>query len=147
MKLEDFRCFVKRENSDEMLINAGNQMLLQFLQLGILDQKRFSNLFGRSTPDEIATAVRENAKEKEEMARMQQKQQAQQEQAMMQEQEGMLSQQNYMMAEQQARQDITEMDKIKTEKQKEVMKAVAKIAPINAEAQNEILKAHKDLQK
>lgn len=147
MKLEDFRCFVKRENSDEMLINAGNQMLLQFLQLGILDQKRFSNLFGRSTPDEIATAVRENAKEKEELARMQQKQQAQQEQAMMQEQEGMLSQQNYMMAEQEAKQDVMEMDKMKTEKQKEAFKAVAKIAPINAEAQNEILKAHKDLQK
>jgi hypothetical protein len=147
MKLEDFRCFVKRENSDEMLVNAGNQMLLQFLQLGIIDQKRFANLFGRSTPDEIATAVRENAKEKEELARMQQKQQAQQEQAMMAEQEGMMSQQNYMMAEQQAKQDVMEMDKMKHEKQKEAIKAVAKIAPINAEAQNEILKAHKDLQK
>lgn len=143
MKLEDFRCFVKRENSDEMLVNAGNQMLLQFLQLGIIDQKRFANLFGRSTPDEIATAVRENAKEKEELQRMQEKQAAQQQEQLAAEQQGMQSQQEYMMAEQQARQDVAEIDKKNHELKKEWIKGVAKIAPINPIAQNEIIEKAK----
>lgn len=147
MKLEDFRCFVKRENSDEILVNAGNQILTQFLQLGIIDQKRFANLYGRSTPDEVATAIRENAKEKEEIARMQQKQMAQEQQGQAAQQEGLMAQQEYIAAEQQARQDVADMDNKRHELKKEGIKQLGKIAPMNPQAQNEILNAVKDLQK
>lgn len=74
MNMEDFRCFVKRENVDDMLIQAGNNMILTLQQLQLLDEVRFANLWGRSTPDDVANALRASVKEKQEIGRMQKKQ-------------------------------------------------------------------------
>src|SRR3990167_8892710 len=71
MKLEDFRVFVKRDNPDDILINAGNTMIMQMVQMGLLDRDRMANLYGRSTPDDVARALRQSAKEQKEVSRMQ----------------------------------------------------------------------------
>jgi len=70
LKTEDFRVFVKRENNEEILINAGNQMLTMLLQFKLIDETRFSNLYGRSTPTEVSAELRQAAKENTEKARM-----------------------------------------------------------------------------
>lgn len=139
MKLEDFRIFVKRQNDVEILINAGNQMLMQFYQLQLIDRKRFSNLFGRSTPDEISMALRASAKEEEEMQRMNEKAAAQQAEDLKaqanEEQKAMQGAQD----EAQARQDIKELSDKKDKNSAEAIKAVTKIASENPVAQNLIL--------
>ena len=139
MKLEDFRIFVKRENSDEMLINAGNQMLLQLFQMGLLDEKRFSGLYGRSTPDEIASALRGAAKEREEMKRMAEKDNARMEQAMIEEESMAQAEQEYKMNEMEAREDVKELDKNRSEIKKVYANALSKMAPTNPQAQQMIL--------
>ena len=78
MKTEDFRVFIKRENSREMLVQAGDQMALTLLQLGFIDKPTFANIYNRSTPDDVSRALRESAKTDIEKQRMQG--QAQQEQ-------------------------------------------------------------------
>lgn len=85
-KKEDFRLFLKRTQPEEQQHQIADQMLLQFIQMGLIDEKDFANLYGRSTPSEIAKAVREHAIAKEIEAKQQaamQKQEAQQEQQMM----------------------------------------------------------------
>ena len=83
MEIEDFRVSVKRANAQEELHRAADAMLLQLLQLGLIDQRHFGNLFGRSTPDQVAAAIREYSKERQVMAKMQmQQQQAQSQQQM-----------------------------------------------------------------
>lgn len=146
MMLEDFRCFIKRENSDEILVNAGNQMLTAFLQMQLVDQKQFANLYGRSTPDEIAYAIRENAKKKEELARMQQKDQQNKEQALSQQVEQEQKQQQYAMQEDRARADVSEIENRNHDLKKEFVKQLGKIAPQNQMAQNEIIKNTQNLQ-
>jgi hypothetical protein len=146
MKMETFRVFIKRENSDEMLVNAGNQMLNLFLQMQLVDQKQFADLYGRSTPDEIANAIRANAKQKEELARMQQKQQAKQEQALAGQVEQEQAQQQYMAEEGQARADVMDIENKKHEIKKEHVKQLGKMSQGNVQAQNEIIKNAKDLQ-
>lgn len=78
MKLEDFRAFVTRENADEVLKQSANNMLLTFYQLGLLDKKRLAVLWNRSTPDEVARALRESDSEATEAARIKAEQDAQQ---------------------------------------------------------------------
>lgn len=144
MNLEDFRCFVKRENSDEMLREAANQQLLQFKQLGMLDDKRIANLWGRATPDMVANALREYAAEKEEINRMAEKDNAQQEQtlqAQLQEQEA--KQQNDIQ-EQTAREDIKHLTDKKAETNKTAVQALTKIAPENQQASKLILENAKN---
>lgn len=72
LKTEDFRVFIKRENSEEMLVQAGNSMALTLLQLGFIDKTVFSNLYNRSTPDDVSRALRDSAKMDIEKQRMQQ---------------------------------------------------------------------------
>jgi hypothetical protein len=84
MKMEDFRCFIKRENTDESLISAGNQMLMILVGQGMLNQEDFANLYGRATPDMVSSAMRKRAKDNIEMQRMAEKQTAIQEQQMQQ---------------------------------------------------------------
>lgn len=74
MKVEDFRVFIKRENSEEMLVQAGNSMALTLLQLGFIDKSVFANLYNRATPDEVAKALRASAKMDIEKQRMQDQQ-------------------------------------------------------------------------
>lgn len=70
MKTEDFRVFVKRENSEEMLVQAGNNMAQVLLQLGFIDKTVFANLYNRATPDDVAVALRASAKSDIEVQRM-----------------------------------------------------------------------------
>lgn len=157
MKLEDFRVFVKRQNSDEMLIESGNQMLLSLYQImnpdgtrALLDDKRFASLWGRSTPDEVGMALRQAAKEREELQRAQTKaanqQMAQQQAQEAQQNQQMAMEQQNAMHEEQARQDIHELTKQKHDINKEMVKGLVKIAPQNQAAQDEILKSTKNLQ-
>lgn len=80
LRLEDFDIFIERENVDEVLKANADQLLMQFLQLGMINQAQFSNLFGRSTPNQVAEALRVGAATNAELKRLQ-AQQAQQQQA------------------------------------------------------------------
>lgn len=140
MKAEDFRIFVKRQNDIAVLIDAGNAMLAQLFEMGMIDKKRYANLFGRSTPDEIGMSLRAAAKEEEEMQRMLDKEEAKAKQALAEQGQNEMAQQEDMMHEQQAREDIKDLGKTKAEMGKASLAAVGKIAPNNAEAQKIILK-------
>jgi hypothetical protein len=56
--LQDYRIFIKRSESAEAGVNAGNQLLFTLLQAGLIDQMIFSNLFNRASPDVIARELR-----------------------------------------------------------------------------------------
>lgn len=146
MNAETFRCFVKRENSDEILIQAANQQLLLFKQLGMLDDKRISKLWGRSNPEEVANELREYSKEKQEIQRMSQQQQAQQEQQLTAQAKGEQQQQQQMVQQQQQREDIKYAVDKKTELDKELIKGLVKIAPTNRKAEKMVVSAGKNLQ-
>ena len=55
-------------------------LILQYMQVGLLDDITASNLLGRSNADELAIAVRDFAKQKLEMRRMQAEQAKQEQQ-------------------------------------------------------------------
>jgi len=74
MRNEDFRVFVTRENAEEQLFAQGDQMLNVFLQTGMIDETVYANLYGRSTPSDVAMALRESAGKKIELKRQQAKQ-------------------------------------------------------------------------
>lgn len=71
MILEQFRVFVKRDNSPELLIQAGNQVLDKLMELQKIDDITYADLFGRSTPTQVANGLRSWVKKKIEMSRMQ----------------------------------------------------------------------------
>lgn len=102
MKLEDFRIFVKREMASEALIEKANAQLLQFYQLQLIDEKRFSDLYNRGTPDQVSAAIRAYAIEKEEAAKAQAKEQAVQAQQQAQAMEQEAKTQQYAAAKDQA---------------------------------------------
>lgn len=143
LRLEDFRIFVKRESPDEILKQAGDNMLLALLNNPtgpLIDQKRFADLYGRSTPDEVANALRAYANEREELQRMsnaaaQEEEQVLQQQAM-QEQAEMEENQYEMLA----REDIRDMTDKRHELKKELIKAQSKLAPKSKKAENLINK-------
>jgi hypothetical protein len=56
--LQDYRIFIKRSESAEAGVNAGNQLLFTLLQAGLIDQVIFANLFNRASPDVIARELR-----------------------------------------------------------------------------------------
>ena len=157
MKMEDFRTFIKRQNSDEMLIESGNNMLMALFSIvnpdgsKLLDDKRFSNLWGRSTPDEIGIALRQYAKEKEELQRMSSenanKQMIANEERAAQQEAEIKAEQEQAMYETEARQDIDNLGKQKHEINKEYVKGLSKIAPNNPQAQAQIINFSKNLDK
>ncbi|HEY4481902.1 MAG TPA: hypothetical protein VI489_03530 [Candidatus Brocadiaceae bacterium] len=71
MNLEDFRVFVKRTNSYEMLVESGNEILNDLYLKQIIDKPTYADLYGRATPDRIAIALRKLVKTEMEMGRMQ----------------------------------------------------------------------------
>jgi len=146
MKIEDFRCFVKRENSDETLRDSANQQLIMFKQMGMLDDKRISNLWGRSNPDQVANALRAYAKEKEEIQRMSQKDQDAEEQQMMEQAQIEQQQQQEDQYEMAAREDIKSLTDKKFEMNKEIMKNLGKVAGKNKTAENLIVQKAKNLE-
>jgi hypothetical protein len=62
--LQDYRIFIKRSESQEQGVAAGNQLLFTLLQAGMIDQTMFANLFGRATPDLIAGSIRQHYRAK-----------------------------------------------------------------------------------
>jgi hypothetical protein len=98
IKLEDFRAdvFTTADPQQERVVI--DQKILQYFQMGLLDQRRVSNLLERGTSIDLSMALREFGREKAEMER----QVAEQQQLMMQ-QQAMAQQENEAM--QMARQD------------------------------------------
>jgi len=74
MRNEDFRVFITRENADEMLFSQGDQMLNVFLESGMIDENMYADLYSRSTPSDVAMALRESAGVRLELKRQQAKQ-------------------------------------------------------------------------
>lgn len=58
---EDFALSVKRDNSDEQLKNTANTQLFQFKEMGMIDETIYANMYNRSKPDDVATAIRQFA--------------------------------------------------------------------------------------
>jgi hypothetical protein len=84
LRNEDFAIFVEKENSDQALKNNANQMLQVFLEMGMIDQEIFANLYERATPSKVMAEVRRFVKIQRESARRAEEQQnamMQQEQA------------------------------------------------------------------
>lgn len=146
MALEDFKSFVKRENPEDVLVAAGDQMLMQYLQLGLIDKDDYSVLIGRTSPDEIAMFMRRKAKDDREVARMTKEQDDEQAQTL-QAHAGMEEQQQKnMMNEQVAREDIKDLSDKKQELQAIYAKSLGSIAKENPAAQKIILDKNKNLQ-
>jgi len=64
MLLQDYRIFIKRSESEEQGINAGNSLLFTLLQAQLIDQVMFANLFNRADSESISKALREYHKKK-----------------------------------------------------------------------------------
>ena len=62
--MQDFRVFIKRSESEEKGVQAGDQLLFTMLQAGLIDQSVFANLFGRATPDLVASSLRKFQQDK-----------------------------------------------------------------------------------
>lgn len=145
MKMEDFRCFIRRENTDDILINAGNQMLMQFLQLQLIDQEKFAQLYNRASPEEIAAALRKQARDNKEVQRAQAEEEQKQNELLDQKAEEEKQQQMQQMNEMEAKQDISTL-RDQHQRMKEIaLKQLAHIAKENPIAQNEILKTNQQL--
>lgn len=119
MRNEDFRVFIKRENVDSVLSSQANQMLGLFLELQLIDQYTYANLYDRSTPAQVSIEMRKQMGARQEMERRQAKQQeaaAQQQQAQdqqMLQDEAAREQQAQMMARAEKMEDRQhELDKI-----------------------------------
>jgi len=69
MRSEDFRVFIKRENSEEALEQQANQMIMLFFEIQMLDQNKVADLYNRSTPQEVMMAVRESMGQRAEAQR------------------------------------------------------------------------------
>lgn len=140
--LEDFRAFAGRENSDEILKNAANQMLLTFKQMvpPMLDSKRIAQLWDRSTPADVSRALRAHAMEQEELTRMQNEQNAKQETELIQKAQQEQQVNQNMMFEQQAREDVDKVEGRNHEMKKEILKGLQKIAPGNKKAEQMLIK-------
>jgi len=124
MKLEDFRTFIKRDQDDESQKQTANQMLMLFLEMQMIDDKEFANLYDRATPAEVTNALRMQAKAKIELERQQAEADAQaQEQAMM------MQQQEQMRQEQ--REDATADRKHAQKLDEIIMKEGAKMDSAN----------------
>lgn len=146
MSLEDFKCFVKRENTEEVLSRAGDQMLLQYLQLGLIDKDSYSVLVGRSSPDEIAMYMRKKAKDEREVARMTHEQDTQQKEALVQQAGVEQQNQQRMIHEQVAREDIHNLMDKKQQMKEIYAKQLGTVAKTNPAAQRIIIDKNKNLE-
>lgn len=145
MKNEEFSCFVKFSNPEEMLVDKANAELLNLRQLGLIDDPRVAELWGRSTPEDVASAVRAFSKEKIEMARINDEKQSENAKQMQDWQNQQLAAQKNEAFEQQARQDITELGDRKQRLNEIYAKALSKVAQNNPVAQKQIIGANTQL--
>jgi hypothetical protein len=139
MNMEDFSVFVKFANTDDALAAAANQELLQFKQLGMLDDSRIAQLWGRSSPDEVGSALRSYDKEKKELARAQNKQNQEHQQQLAEMTQQQMAAQKHDQYEAIARQDIGELTNHKNRLQEIYAKALGKVAASNPVAQAQII--------
>jgi hypothetical protein len=133
--LQDYRIFIKRSESAEAGVNAGNQLLFTLLQAGLIDQVIFANLFNRASPDVIARELRNynrlkmQAQSMATQAQHQGVEQGLQQQAQMQDQmaqQQQAAQQQQMGMEQMAHQQ--EMEKIAVKEGAKNEREAAKLA-------------------
>jgi CRISPR/Cas system CMR-associated protein Cmr5 small subunit len=112
---EDFRVFIKRENSSENLKSQANQMLLTFLEQGLIDDKTFANLFNRAEPQQVVNGLRQYTAAKIEAQREMSKQQEamMEEQAIQEEADMALAKDEQVEAEQRQMQRDMEMESMK----------------------------------
>ena len=103
--MQDYRVFVKRSESEEKGVQAGNQLLFTMLQAGLIDQNVFANLFDRATPDLVASSLRKFTSDKA-MAQQKADEASNQGISQSQEQEGQMAE---MMSLQSQAQDQKEM--------------------------------------
>ena len=121
---EDFRLFVKRDNSDETLRNIANQQLNQFLEMQLIDQTIYANLFNRSKPDDVARSLRQYAAVKVQAAQDSAKAEAQ-----MQEEQAIEGDANLMMAEdEQKRVEASNKEDKQLDREHELEKEIDKAA-------------------
>jgi hypothetical protein len=80
--LADFRISLQRSEPEKELINQGNVVAMQLLQMGMLDENTLSKLLNLCTPAEVYSAARRYLKMKQEIARQQEEAMAAQGQAM-----------------------------------------------------------------
>jgi hypothetical protein len=146
MSLEDFKCFVKRENTEEVLTRAGDQMLLQYLQLGLIDKDSYAILVGRSSPDEISMYMRKKAKDEREVARMTKEEDDMKMSNLEQQAAVEQKQQQNMFNEQVARDDIKYLTDKKMQMKEIFAKQLGTIAKENPQAQKMIIEKNKSLE-
>lgn len=146
MSIEDFKCFVKRENTEEVLTRAGDQMLLQYLQLGLIDKDSYAILQGRSSPDEISMYMRKKAKDDREVARMTKQEDDTKMQNLEVQAQGEQQQQQQQFHEAVARQDINNLMDKKQQMKEIYAKQLGAVAKTNPQAQRIIIDKNKSLE-
>ena len=123
---EDFLIFIERDNSDELLKSQANQMLSVFLEMGLVDEEMFANLYDRSTPTKVMADVRSFVKRKKEAERrLAEEEQAQQQQMMGQEQQMMQEAQQLQQMEKQGDKQF-ELEKIAAQNAGKLDQTIAK---------------------
>jgi hypothetical protein len=80
--LADFRISLQRSEPEKELINQGNVVAMQLLQMGMLDENTLSKVLNLCTPAEVYSAARRYLKMKQEILRQQEEAMAAQGQAM-----------------------------------------------------------------
>jgi hypothetical protein len=80
--LADFRISLQRSEPEKELINQGNVVAMQLLQMGMLDENTLSKVLNLCTPAEVYSASRRYLKMKQEILRQQEEAMAAQGQAM-----------------------------------------------------------------
>ncbi|PHS03985.1 MAG: hypothetical protein COA88_14635 [Kordia sp.] len=107
-KNEDFRVFIERDNNSEAMQTQADQLLGFFLENQIIDQVTFTDLYGRSTPDEVMFELRQRMRQKMEADRRAAKQQNQEQQQAAQQEQQMMAQAQQQEA--QSKQEAFQMD-------------------------------------
>ena len=85
---EDFRISIHREPSGVQQKQLANQTLEKYYQLQLINKQTFANLYNRSFPDDVAAAIRADAKTDILVAQKTQEAQAQAQQAQQQQEQG-----------------------------------------------------------
>jgi hypothetical protein len=119
---EDFRTFVKREESYQQQINLANQQLLLMLQSGFIDEQTYADNYGRVTLDQVGDVVRKGVSSKAFAAKKAAVQQEeQQNMATM-----MMAQEADRNAQQQAAQQAIELNQADKERENKTLNTLIK---------------------
>lgn len=111
MMNEHMRAFVQRDNTDDTLRTQANQMLTIFREQGLIDDKIFADLFDRSKPVDVTTAMRQHAAAKIEASKRAAEQEAAAVEEAQVEQDAQLALQENLEAERAQREAAVEIQK------------------------------------